>query len=124
MTGLLFSLLYLPVLVAQWIGVVAIGKARRGGAWWCMLIGVIVLSFGAVAGPILNAFVLPRIYSASSWGSSGMMMIMMSTSLVSGFGSLLFMVGFVMHALGFRRTCERVAELEMVIEAQNEQLSR
>jgi hypothetical protein len=110
----LFILISVPILVAQWIGVVAIGKARRSGQWWCMLVGTILLSLGLVAGPLISIV----------GAGSQIVYLIMGQGLVSSFGSLLFLVGFALHAMGFRRVCERVAELEMVIEAQNEQLGR
>ena len=80
---------------------------------------VILPTLGSIVSPLLGAILLPRLLS-----SDRMMLVMMSTWLLSSSGSLLFMIGFVQHALGFRRICERVEELEMVIEAQNEQLLR
>ena len=110
----LFILISVPIVVAQWVGVVAIGNGRRGGPWWCMLMGAIFVSLGMIAGPILSII----------GAGSELIYLMMGGGLISSFGSLLFMVGFAMHALGFRRVCDRVTELEMVIEAQNEQLGR
>lgn len=115
----LSALLYVPILVAQWIGVIAIGKGRRSGGWWCMLIGLAFATLGGVAWPLVRVGI-----SQSSLGSIDTMHMISLIGLLSTFGSLLFMVGFAMHALGFRRVCERVSELEMVIEAQNEQLGR
>ncbi|MCH7228914.1 hypothetical protein [Haloferula sp. A504] len=119
MPGFFSVLLFAPVVVAQWIGVVAIGRGRRGGPWWCMLMGVILATLGMVALPIIQLGIMPRLSSPSQ-----LAYFFLGTGLFSSFGSLLFMVGFAMHALGFRRVCDRISELEMVIEAQNEQLGR
>lgn len=107
-------MMFIPIMVAQWIGVIVIGRGRRGGAWWCMLAGTVFFSFGMIGGRLIVYFgtVLEVAHVLSGIG------------LLSSFGSLLFMVGFAMHALGFRKLHSRITELEMVIEAQNEQLGR
>lgn len=126
----LFGLTYfvaLPILVAQWIGVVMVGKGRRGGGWWCMLFGVIVQTLMAVASPVVWLWLVPRLmnsFTATPGGMPTVAYLSMGLAFLSGAGSLLFMIGFALHAMGFRRVCDRVTELEMVIEAQQEQLSR
>lgn len=117
--GLSFLLL-IPILAAQWIGVVAIGRVGRAGAWWCMLIGVILTTFGMLMIPLLNLGIM----SVGGSGTFDFAFLLFRTGLFSTFGTLLFMTGFAVHAMGHRRVCERVRELEMVIEAQNEQMER
>lgn len=126
----LFGLTYffaLPILVAQWIGVVAVGKAGRSGGWWCMLAGAIIETLAALATPVVWMGIVPRMMSPATSTSGGLppvAYLSLGLGLLSAAGSLLFMVGFALHALGFRRVRERVSELELVVEAQNEQLSR
>ena len=129
MNGSMFGigfLLSLPVLIAQWVGVIAIGKSGRNGAWWCMMLGTALSSLGILAS------VLALIMAASNFGSPGAVasslevitMAILGISVLAGFGSLLFGIGFAMHGLQHRRAKERAEELESVIAAQSEHLER
>src|SRR6056297_1571704 len=99
----LFGLTYLialPILIAQWIGVLMVGKGRRGGGWWCMLFGVIVQSLSAVASPLVWLVLVPRLMSPATASAGSMPTVAylsLGSSLISGAGSLLFMTGFALH---------------------------
>jgi hypothetical protein len=113
-----YAVLLLPICITQWIGVITIGKRRRGLPWWLMLAGVSLSSLGG----LFSIFATVAITSQYG-GPSGLWMAFLP-GVASGLGSLLFILGFMFHAFSFRRLVDRVAELEQVIEAQNEQLSR
>ncbi|GAA5480623.1 hypothetical protein Hhel01_04152 [Haloferula helveola] len=118
-------LIALPILVAQWIGVIAVGKIRRGGAFWCMLAGTILSSIGMVA--MLTFSILMTGRASAGLGGLGMewwSSVIPIMSACSTFGSLLFAIGFAIHALSVRRMHERISELESVIGAQQDQLGR
>ena len=114
-------LLALPVLIVQWVGVIALGKCGRTGAWWTMLVGTVLSTLGAILSAVF-VFVLIRRLAGS--GSDQIVIYMAVIGGVSGLGSLLFTVGFAMHGLSSRRMKERVEELESVLAAQSEQLDR
>lgn len=127
--GLLSVLIWIPVFVALWVGVIGLAKAGRGGAWWAMLSGLVLFTLGLVV-VVVGSVLLSRVITGMSGGppstsSFEWMQVVVIASVVSiGFGFLLFSIGFAMHGFRARRLRERIDELEMVVEAQNEQLSR
>ena len=130
-SGLIGVVIWIPVLVALWIGVIGLGKAERRAAWWMMLGGLGLVCLGLVVS-ILGSFLMVQQLSASV-GSGGAMappgidsgtFIIMGGAGAMGVGVLLYSIGFALHGFQARRVRERITELEMVIEAQNEQLSR
>lgn len=130
-SGLIGFLIWIPVLVALWIGVIGLGKAERRGAWWAMLGGLSLVCLGLVLS-ILGGFLMMQQVSARM-GSGGALappgiesgtFVMMGGAGAMGVGALLYSIGFALHGFQARRIRERITELEMVIEAQNEQLSR
>lgn len=117
------------MLVALWIGVIGLAKAGRGGAWWTMLAGVSLLSLGLVV--MIGGSILVFQTISVSTGSRGpgpsfewAQMVMIGGTISLGLGFLLYAIGFALHGFQARRVQERIVELEMVIEAQNEQLAR
>ncbi|GAA5481565.1 hypothetical protein [Haloferula sargassicola] len=124
--GLFGSLASLPVLIAYWVGVVAWAKAGRTPGWWCMLIGVMLSTLGMVLAVVSMFLVFPIMAPGPSAPSSfsHLAVWMTVTGGFSGLGSLLFAIGFAIHAFRARRVGDRVTDLETIIAAQNEQLSR
>lgn len=113
--------LSLPILICQWVGVLALGKAARNGAWWWMMAGITCTTVGtiisitamglAMAGMPLGT----RIYLGGG---------MMTIGGLAGLGSLLFTIGFALHGLRAAKSQERIAQLEAIAAAQSEELNR
>ncbi len=120
--GVLGGLIGLPVLIAYWIGVVALRKSGSRPAWWCMLIGVSFSTLGMISSVGFGVWM--SFNMAGTTGFSDYFIWFTVLSGLSGLGSLLFAIGFVLHALKLRRRGDRARELEAIVEAQNEQLSR
>lgn len=118
--GMLF-LFGLPVLVAQWVGVIALGKVSRNVAWWCMLAGAIAATLGSF-GSVFATYLVS--YFMGSGGTNYYMTGVWVVSGISGLGSLLFMIGFAIHGLKSKSLVDRILELETVLTAQGEQLAR
>ncbi len=109
----------LPVLIAQWIGVVKLARAGRSGEWWCMLAGASLTTLG----PVLQTaamFFLRNFDPAMEVFS----MVLMAVGSLSTLGSLLFMIGFAIHAVRLSRIRDRITELEMMNLAQATELER
>lgn len=125
-SGAIGILIWLPVLIALWLGVIGLAKAGRGGAWWSMMVGLGMVCLGILAG-VIGAVVMVRQAGAPPGSSSRfevMQIVAMVATAGAGLGVLLFSIGFAIHGFQSRRTRERVAELETVVSAQNEQLAR
>lgn len=116
--GIGFFLVF-PILIAQWFGVVGLAKNGRNGAWWCMAVGTGLTTIGSILTPIVY-FALMR----NSGGFEKIGIYLAIAGGVSGLGSLIFVVGFAIHGMKSRRMYARVEELESVLAAQGEQLSR
>jgi len=117
--GFLFAL---PVLIAQWIGVIGLAKGGRTPAWWCMMVGTVLSTLGSILSLIIMGLLVGN--ALRSGGMESMLYFFMAIGGVSGLGSLLFAVGFAIHGLTARKLRARVEELESVLTAQGEQLSR
>lgn len=111
-------LLALPLLIALWIGVLAIRRTRRTGAWWTMLAGVICSSLGALY-PVA-AFLLVALNGSSS-GPAPASRIIAGTALPL-FGSLLFAIGFALHGLKAAAAANRQRELEELTTAMSAEI--
>ena len=118
--GAVTLLSILPLLIAQWIGVLGLAKCGRSGEWWCMLIGTALTSLSTalqIANLVFMGFL-------SSGGPSDLMMVYMAVGGISLLGGLLFMVGFAMHGHRSSRIRSRITELEMMNLAQATELER
>ncbi|MBB5351876.1 hypothetical protein HNR46_002115 [Haloferula luteola] len=104
-------------LILWWIGTWIWRRTARDLAYWALWVGVLIVTFAdglnlVVGGMLIDGF------GGNDW---------MGWNPLAGLGwlgQLIFSVGFVMRALRSAREMERVKELEMVIQAQSEQLSR
>lgn len=131
-SGFLGLLIWLPVFIALWVGVIGLAKAGRGGAWWSMMCGLVLLTVGIVAGIAGAVIGYQTVRVVSGPGGSGgpppafqiFQVVMVGAAISAGLGVLLFSIGFALHGFRTRRMRERITELEMVISAQNEQLTR
>jgi hypothetical protein len=110
----------LPVLIAQWLGVIGLAKSGRNGAWWCMAVGTGLSTLGMILGGLLFFWMFRR-----SGGSQEIAMFaVMMVGGASGLGSLVFSVGFGIHGMMSKKMRQRIEELESVLAAQGEQLNR
>lgn len=111
MTSLPAFILVFPVLIAQWVGVIALRRPGAPGSWWCMLTGTICSSLGVVA--LIFATI----------GMSGFAPYIMLGGL-SSLGSFLFAIGFALHGLRSARAASRLADLEQLSAAMSEEIAR
>lgn len=126
--GSLGFLWVIPVLVAEWIGVIALARAGKSGAWWTMLVGLVLTSLGYLLQTVGVAMMAGELLgSGGGYGFGGgngfMIAVVISTGTV-GLGGLVFAVGFALHGLRASRIGQRVEELEGVLAAQGEELAR
>ena len=115
--GLLQVLPALVVLIAQWVGVMAM-RDERTGAWWTMMVGTALSTLGGI-GTILTMVLM--VSNFSSRGPSGFS----ATLAVAGvylLGGLVFASGFAMHGLRRKAARDREQQLEAVTAAMSEEL--
>ncbi|MCW1885833.1 hypothetical protein OKA04_13920 [Luteolibacter flavescens] len=117
--ALLFTLFNLPILIAQWIGVLNLRRKREGASWILMLTGTIIGSLTPLL-PILRLILSGlsvRIPNLGEW-------FIFLPAMVGILGSMLFFVGFAMHALRISRGNDRAAELEQLAAAMAQEIDR
>lgn len=115
---MLTSLVSLPVLVAQWVGILGLRHAGKSGAWWSMAAGVALGTLGmlmSVGGMFL--------WSTLGGRGSGNFLFMAASALPA-LGTLLFAIGFAIHGLRASRSAQRVEELEQLAAAMSEEINR
>ena len=115
------SLVILPVMIGLWIGTMGLGKAKRDGAWWCMISGItlqsiimlvhLAITFGMMLSPDLFDPVNGFAFGIGTWA-------------VSSLGSLLFAIGFALMGWKAARRSDRITELELMNLAQATELER
>jgi hypothetical protein len=116
LVGIVFALM---VLVSMWIGVLALRKSGKHAGPRLMFFGCIALSLGLLV--TVAAWVLPL--SGPELATGFVLGLRLLVVLVP-LGILLFMIGFTLHGLQVGRVYERIADLETIIEAQQEQLTQ
>jgi hypothetical protein len=134
MTSLLlggFLLLFLAAMVAGlWVGVLGHRKAGRDGAWWTMLVGLILISIGILVPTVAGWFVFESFSNSRAGGGSpalgapllGILGLLSYTFLPLGL--ILFSIGFALNGLKAGRIHARVKELEQISDAMGEEISR
>lgn len=110
-------LLTLPLLIAQWLGILGLGKRERDTAWKCMLVGACCSSLGTV-----SQFLFYATMFFGRW--SEMRISGFVISLLTGLGTLLFFIGFAIHGQKGSVSQTRITELEAIATAQAEELNR
>jgi len=113
----LYSLFGLPILIAQWIGVLGLRHSSRGVPWLMMVTGVSINTLMALW-PFVSIFIGYSMYSS---GNLGWIYV---PAMVSMLGSTLFAVGFAMHGLRSARATERQTELEQLVAAMAEEMDQ
>jgi hypothetical protein len=116
------GLMSLPLLIAQWIGLLAMRRRSKKSAWWTMMTGTMMSTLGLLLG--IGMMVAAWMMSGASGAGSWILSLVFAISSLHGLGTLVFTVGFAIHGAGLKREADRMAELEMIIAAQNEQLAR
>src|SRR5690606_18435707 len=89
----------IPLLIAQWVGIIGIGKWQRNKPWWTMTVGtgLATLSTILMVGFIIySSGWLSGLTGSHRFGGS-VMMFMFASGALSTLGSLLFAVGFAVH---------------------------
>jgi hypothetical protein len=114
---MLGTLVTLPVLVAQWVGILGLRHVGRSGAWWSMAAGVALSTLGFVT-YFAGAFFFSR---GSGGGTEYLVLI---ASAIPALGSLLFAIGFAMHGLKASRSASRMQELEQLTAAMSEEINQ
>lgn len=114
---MLGTLVTLPVLVAQWVGILGLRHVGRSGAWWSMAAGVALSTLGFV-----TYFAGAFFFSRGSGGGTEYLVLIAST--IPALGSLLFAIGFAMHGLKASRSASRMQELEQLTAAMSEEINQ
>lgn len=110
----------LPILIAQWVGILGLGKAKHDTAWWCMMIGVCGTTLSTISSCVFMGMLMAGFSSISGLGSTFYFLI---PSSLSGLGSLLFAIGFAIHGQQASKVDQRIAELETIANAQGAELN-
>lgn len=111
----------LPVLIAQWVGILGLRHGGRAGDWWTMVAGVGCSTLGVIAS-VGGMFFMNSFSSGSGPGFSGIMLI--AGSGLPALGSILFGIGFALHGLRAARVANRVQELEQLTSAMSEEINQ
>lgn len=112
----------LPMLIAQWVGIVGLRHAGRTGAWWSMAGGVACGTLGIVVSAA-GMFLL----STDGTGVGGprvSTLMMIAGSGLPALGSILFGIGFALHGLKAARVADRMQELEQLAAAMSEEINQ
>lgn len=116
----LSSLVGLPIIICYWIGVLCLRKSTKGADWWLMLSGTIISSISMIVAPLSAVLSFTGIVDRTELLMSVMLVIGASSIL----GSLLFAIGFAMHAARTANLRDRISELEILSLAQATELQR
>jgi hypothetical protein len=117
-------LIALPILIAQWVGIIGLGKVSRNNAWWCMMSGIACSTLGVIGSTLFMILSIAGMSLESLGGFSAATFSLIAMSSLSGLGSLLFAIGFALHGLQASRAQARIGELEAIAAAQGEELNR
>jgi hypothetical protein len=109
-----------PVIIAEWIGVIALRRGPRGLAWGMMMVGVVVHTFSLFQ-PLLMAWAASHATRSGSAGSMGWIYLPL---IISVTGNLLFAIGFALHGLKVASASQRQGELEQLAAAMSEEIDR
>jgi hypothetical protein len=128
--GGLALLFVLAMVAGLWVGVLGHRKAGRDGAWWTMLVALVLISIGVLV-PALTGWLMFESMSnrISGGGSPGLATPLLGILAVLSYtflplGLLLFSIGFALNGLKAGRIFARMKELEQVSDAMGEEISR
>ena len=119
MLSMIGPVIILLFLVPAWVGTIALRKSSNRSGVKVMFVGCILASSGVLAAVLLS------IASRAQADLFGPVHMAASISYMAiPLGVLVFMIGFALHGMQVRRLVDRVTELETILTAQQEQLSR
>lgn len=113
---MLGTLVTLPVLVAQWIGIHGLRHVGKNGAWWSMATGAVLSTCGFVIS-VASPWFLHLAYGDPQ-------ILILAIAAIPALGSLLFAIGFAMHGLKASRSASRMQELEQLTAAMSEEITQ
>jgi hypothetical protein len=117
----LLDLIWIPILIAQWVGVTALRKSGRTPAWWHMFVGVVFVSLSLISQYLL----VPYLSNVLDRGYQDLFSQIRSiASMLVASGFLLFSIGFALHSLRAANLSARITELELMNLAQATELER
>lgn len=119
-----FSVLCLVVLLAPMcIGILGIRRAGKGGAWWTMFAGMVLLSLGWLS---IAGFSLLLVFSAraSSPAAAWMLSLPSIGSIGLASGTCVFAFGYCFHGLRIGNLRKRNEELEQLSHHLSEEIQR
>ena len=119
----LFGLVGIAWLVGLVLGVIGLAKAGRSADWWMMASGAACSALGSVFS-FLMMFGMFSTRIASSFSTPGSQSFWIAFSGLSSLGSILFAAGFAWHGTKAVRASSRHTELEMLVQAQSEEIQR
>lgn len=112
----------LPLLIAQWVGILGLRHAGRTGDWWTMAAGVGCSTVGVIAS-VAGMFLMDILRSGGGGPGFGSIMMIAGSGLPA-LGSILFGIGFALHGLRAARVANRVQELEQLASAMSEEINQ
>jgi hypothetical protein len=112
----------LPMLIAQWVGILGLRHAGRAGHWWTMAAGVACSTVGVIAS-VAGLFFMNS-FSSGSGGPGFSSILLIAGSGLPALGSILFGIGFALHGLRAARIANRVQELEQLTSAMSEEITQ
>ncbi len=112
----------LPLLIAQWVGILGLRHAGRGGDWWTMAVGTGCSTVGVIAS--VAGMFLMNILSSGSGGPDFNNILLIAARGLPALGSILFGIGFALHGLRAARVANRVQELEQLASAMSEEINQ
>ncbi|WP_193211251.1 hypothetical protein [Luteolibacter marinus] len=119
--------LVVALLAALWAGVVALHKAGRNGAWWCLFSGLLLATLGMI-GYAGGAAYLFSSYTGSSTGSETSivkgMQVLSIAALAGSCGVVVFAIGFALHGFRAASAAARQRELEQLASAMSEEINQ
>ncbi len=117
-------LVMLPVLIAQWVGVVGLRRAGKSGAWWSMATGTACSTIAPILSMLAMSLIFPRLSGSSTSVYGSISTLAIAFSGLSMLGGLLFAIGFAMHGLKATRAASRMQDLEQLTAAMSEEIEK
>lgn len=113
-------ILTLPLLIAQWVGILGLRHAGRSGDWWTMAVGIGCSTVGVIAS-VAGMFLMNI---PGSGGPDFNNIVLIAARGLPALGSILFGIGFAVHGLRAARVANRVQELEQLASAMSEEINQ
>ena len=118
--GIFSAVPALIVIIAQWVGVMAL-RGERTAAWRTMLVGTSIATIGPLISLVALVLIIANRMGASIWPGLGYLGLF-GMGAVGLLGNLIFAAGFAVHGLKRRAARERELQLEAITAAMAEEL--